>query len=82
MASNAAKGSSIREPWDVRKGPGYGHALFHPSGEFMDTSMCKVVQAYLISGFPKLFEAFCGNSGKSETDPLCSTFNQGNRAKL
>ncbi|GEM_PF-5429278 len=28
------------------KGPGYGYALFHSSGEFMDTGMSKVVQAY------------------------------------
>ena len=27
------------------KGPGYGTALFHPSGALKDPSMCKLVQA-------------------------------------
>ena len=60
MASNAAKGSSIRRTLGRNaRARAYGHALFHSSGEFMDTSMRKVVQAYRFQVFQSYLEAFC-----------------------
>lgn len=35
-----------KNPGAQCKSPGYGYALFHSSGEFMDTSLREVVQAY------------------------------------
>ena len=35
-----------KNPGAQCKSPGYGYALFHSSGEFMDTSLREVVQAH------------------------------------